>query len=443
MNSLPNSKKPSPGREEKLEFRRKRTVRSRIIYSVSGVFFFGLILYLLIFLKPLILPVVLGLLAAYLCQPLLSSLYRKGVPRWASVILLLGGFMIFLFFSVRYAVTLIPGENEQLQYRVSIQDNINDRYQYYMGIDDDEEGNMVYNLIGPELDPLMDSINRWLHLSDQELESLEDWAAGEPSIDRQVLNRYIENHNNRVLYTEPELLVSERPLEADQDADASQVDDEGESLILSTLNVLSIWLVMPVMFLFFLIDNGQIRKGFISMVPNNYFEMSLTVLNNVDRAIGNYLRGTVIETVLMSATIWLLLVLIGFDARIAVILAIISGIANVIPIFGMFIGIAVCIVYALIMEEVNSILPFITLNNLVLWTVIVHAIAQAIDNAVYKPFVLGRAVSLHPIVVFLGAIAGSMLFGFIGLLFAIPAIVIIKEILSTFFREMKAYFLIY
>lgn len=424
------------------EMRRKRTVRSRIIYTVAIVGAVVILVNLLIFLRPLLLPVMLGILSAYLCQPLLNFMYRNGLPRWASVLILLGGFMLIVFMLARYVVDLVPDDMERLQYRVSIQDNINDRYQYYMGLDEDESGNMIYSVVGPELDPLMDSANQWLHLSPSEAEMIRNFLEESDPSEYERLREAFENQKERKLYTEPDIFISERILE-DGVNDERDMNGDESSLILSTLNVLSIWLVMPVMFLFFLMDTGQIRKGFVALVPNNYFEMSLTVLNNVDRAIGNYLRGTLIETILMTVTIWILLVLIGFDIRIAFILSLISGVANIIPIFGMFIGIGVCVAYALIAEDISAILPFVTVENLVVWTIIMHIIAQAIDNAVYKPFILGRAVSLHPIIVFLGAIAGSMLFGFIGLLFAIPAIVIFKEIFSTFFREMKAYFLIY
>lgn len=426
------------------ESRRKRTVRSRIIYSITIVGALVIIVNLLIFLRPLLLPVVLGILAAYLCQPLLNLLYRNGVPRGISVMILLGGFLLTVFMLARYVVDLIPDDMEQLQYKVSVQENINDRYQYYMGLSEEEEGNFIYSIFGPELDPLMDSANQWLQLTPAEQEMMSQFLDNYGSDEFERLRDAFANQQTRTLYTDPDVLVSERLLEISQDDKLAETQDEGESsLILSTLNVLSIWLVMPVMFLFFLMDTGQIRKGFVALVPNNYFEMSLTVLNNVDRAIGNYLRGTLIETLLMTLTVWVLLVLIGFDIRIAFFLSLLSGIANIIPIFGMFIGIGVCVIYALIAEDVSSILPFINLENLVIWTVIAHIIAQAIDNAVFKPFILGRAVALHPITVFLGAIAGSMLFGFVGLLFAIPAIVVFKEIFSTFFKEMKAYFLIY
>lgn len=441
------AKKPAAatdGINRKSKEMQARTMRSRIFYSVLVFFTVAVVFYLLYYLEPLILPVILGILAAYICQPLLDKLYRRGLPRWASVLVLLGGFIFLIFLLVRYVVALVPDEMEQRQLTVSVQQNINDRYVQYMDIGEGRSGNLLYDIAGPELDPLMDSFNQWIYLSENGLATLEEWAdeQGEP-VSGNVKSQ-IDRIRSLTLYTEPDVLVSDRL--AELQLDGLQVRDEADdesSLLISALNILSIWLVMPVMFFFFLIDNGQIKKKLIALVPNTYFEMSLTVLNNVDKVIGNYLRGTLLETLLMATTLWVLLSLIGFDAGIAVVLAIVSAIANIIPIFGMFIGIAICVLYALILENISTIIPFITVENLVIWTVLVHLFAQAIDNAVYKPFVLGKAISLHPIAVFLGAIAGSIIYGFVGLLFAIPAIIILREIITTLHSQLKAYFLIY
>lgn len=422
-----------------------RKYRSRIFYSLTIVLGLALLIYLFFALRPLLMPVLLGLIAAYICQPLLVMLYQKGLPRWAGTLLLSGAFLILLVLLVRLLVQLIPGDIEQLELRATIQKNINERYQSYMGLNRQEPaGNYVHELAGPELDPLMDSLNMWLYLNDSEQLRLLEWnRTRSPEVQNETreLVYYLQRME---LYTAPGVTLTDR-LASDGLAEQDALEDSGQehSFLLGVVNMASLWLITPVMFLFFLLDQGQMRRGFMNLVPNTYFEMVLTVMDNVDRAIGNYLRGTLIETILMSITVGVLLAVIGFEMGISLLLGLISGIANAIPIFGMFIGIGVCVIYALMMSDVSSILPFVTIENLILWTIAVHLLAQGLDNAFFKPFVLGKAVDLHPITVFLGAIVGSVLFGFLGLLFAIPAIVILKEIAVTFYRELKAYFIIY
>jgi predicted PurR-regulated permease PerM len=53
--------------------------------------------------------------------------------------------------------------------------------------------------------------------------------------------------------------------------------------------------------------------------------------------------------------------------------------------------------------------------------------------------VLGNAVDLHPLTVVFGVMGGALIFGFAGMLFAIPAIMISKVVISTMFRQFRAY----
>ena len=55
---------------------------------------------------------------------------------------------------------------------------------------------------------------------------------------------------------------------------------------------------------------------------------------------------------------------------------------------------------------------------------------------------VGGAVQIHPLAVFVGIIGGSMMFGFAGLILAIPTIVVVKETVFTLFSELKDYFII-
>jgi predicted PurR-regulated permease PerM len=177
-------------------------------------------------------------------------------------------------------------------------------------------------------------------------------------------------------------------------------------------------------------------------VPNRYFEVALTVLDNVDQAIGNYLRGTFLECLLVGLTFIACLALIGVQVKWAVIIGLISGFTTAIPFLGTAIGLVTGAAYALLAEEVHSVLPFMTADNLILGIAATVAVAHLLDNAVFQPYVLGGAVNLHPLMVILGITGGSLLFGFSGMLFAIPVIVVCRVILETIFRELKAYYLI-
>jgi predicted PurR-regulated permease PerM len=195
----------------------------------------------------------------------------------------------------------------------------------------------------------------------------------------------------------------------------------------------------PLIFLFLGFDNGQIRRFFISLVPNRYFELSLTVLDRLDHAIGRYLRGTLIECFLVGLTLSLGLIFLGIPLGIAVAIGVVSGLLNAIPFLGAVIALVIGVGYALIAENVRPLIPGLNPNDLALYVVILVVIAHVLDDVVFQPFVLGGAVNVHPLVVVIAIIGGSLIMGLWGMLFAIPTVVVVKTAVETFFNELKDY----
>jgi predicted PurR-regulated permease PerM len=207
-------------------------------------------------------------------------------------------------------------------------------------------------------------------------------------------------------------------------------------------DAISLWLITPLVFLILLFDDGKLKKSFIHTVPNQYFEMTLTILDNINDALGRYLRGTFLECFLVGLSFTFCLSLVGLDMQWAATIGIIAGLANAIPFLGPAIGLLVGVVYAIMAEDVSSVLPFISNDNLLLAIIVVVAIVQLADNAIFQPYVLGNAVDLHPLAVILGVMGGAVIFGFAGMLFAVPAIMVVKVIISTLFRQFRAYYIV-
>ena len=81
----------------------------------------------------------------------------------------------------------------------------------------------------------------------------------------------------------------------------------------------------PLIFVFLGFDNGQMRRYLIGLVPNRYFELSLTLLDRLDDAIGKYLRGTLTECFLVGLTLCLGLILLGIPVGPAIAISVIAG----------------------------------------------------------------------------------------------------------------------
>jgi predicted PurR-regulated permease PerM len=116
-----------------------------------------------------------------------------------------------------------------------------------------------------------------------------------------------------------------------------------------------------------------------------------------------------------------------------------SGLLNAIPFLGSVIALVIGVSYALIAEDVRPLIPGLNPNDLALYVVILVVIAHVLDDVVFQPFVLGGAVNVHPLVVVIAIIAGSLIMGLWGMLFAIPTVVVVKTAVETFFKELKDY----
>jgi predicted PurR-regulated permease PerM len=135
-------------------------------------------------------------------------------------------------------------------------------------------------------------------------------------------------------------------------------------------------MLAPLIFVFLGFDNGQIRRFFISLVPNRYFELSLTVLDRLDAAIGRYLRGTLLECFLVGLTLILGLILLGIPMGIAIAIGVVSGLLNAIPFLGTVIALVIGVGYALIAENITPLIPGLNPNNLALYVVILVIIVH-------------------------------------------------------------------
>jgi predicted PurR-regulated permease PerM len=207
-------------------------------------------------------------------------------------------------------------------------------------------------------------------------------------------------------------------------------------------HILSAWFIAPLVFLFLLRDTGEVRRGLFSLVPNRLFEPALIILEDLDRALGDYMRGIFLECVALGFTAMFLLAIVGVSIRWAIAIGMFTAATNAIPYLGSAAALVGGLAYALLAEEIHPLLPMVNAENFAFWVIAAVGVAELLKNIFYEPFVLGGAVKLHPLVVVIGIVGGGILFDFAGVLLAIPVITVFKVFVSSTFRQLKAYGLI-
>jgi predicted PurR-regulated permease PerM len=189
----------------------------------------------------------------------------------------------------------------------------------------------------------------------------------------------------------------------------------GRTLIIIVMNGIFI-----LVFLFyFLVGGKDLIRGALRLFPEDKSDRLKRLILKVDALIGRFLRGLAVVVVFSATVAWLGFTFI-FHIRYAFLLALTIGFLELIPLFGPITsGFLTCFVA-------------LSLGDLIFTTKVVMfylALRLTIDQAV-GPVVLGKAVTLSPVVVIFAFLAGGTLFGFLGLLLAVPAAAVVRVILD-------------
>jgi len=424
-----------------------RKTRATILYATGALLFLALALVLMWALRAIIVPLLVGAFAAYIVIPIVAWMERKGLNRNVAILLLFAVLFSTVFLAVRQVRVLLPDDQEKLSLRIRIQYKINEHYASLMELDEAlRKGNAMYTLLGKDLDPLVLRLNLWLFPDREEREQLaksRDPSLTVPPISDQVFQHYVANAQTvRKLQQRAAGEGEEAGQGAASPAAAGEAARNTGGMLHTVGEIASLWIVTPFVFLFLLLDNGKAKRALIGIVPNRFFEVTLNLVHDLDQAIGGYVRGTLLECALVGVTYAACLLLLGFDVQWALLISLITGIANAIPFIGPLFGLGLGLAYALMAERVHSLLPFVNAGNLWIWVVASVVLAKGLDDGVFQPVVLGRAVNLHPVVVITAIIGGELLFGVAGMLFAIPAIVVFKVLVTSTLRQLKAYYFI-
>jgi predicted PurR-regulated permease PerM len=422
------------------EKERERKVRRKVFYLTFATLVLISGGFLVWKLSSLILPIIVGALLAFLFRPVKQRFKIRWLPHELQVLCSFAVIGLALFFAFNTLRKHIPDEEQKLEFKVRLKYKLNEKYRQLVAKSPEGKSNAVMPLIEKELGPVIDKINQALGLNPEERNLFLKYAAGyngKPPIQSKFVDYFRANQNTKEYVIPEKAPAGAVPPRASVAAASAQpaVATEGASLE----NKLSAWILAPLIFVFLGFDNGQIRRFFISLVPNRYFELSLTVLDRLDHAIGKYLRGTLTECFLVGLTLILGLILLGIPVGIAVAIGVVAGLLNAIPFLGTVIALLIGVSYALIAENVKPLIPGLNPNDLALYVLILVIITHVLDDVVFQPFVLGSAVNVHPLVVIIAIIGGSLIMGLWGILFAIPTVVVVKTAVATFFKELKDY----
>jgi predicted PurR-regulated permease PerM len=188
------------------------------------------------------------------------------------------------------------------------------------------------------------------------------------------------------------------------------------------------FLVIPFVTYFALAQGDRAVKRLLERVPNKYFEMTLNVVDKIQKDLVGYLRGWILDSVIVGIINIVGYIIIGVNYP--VLLGIIAGIANLIPYVGPFVGvIPAVLVGATQTGDLSMVTPILLLLLGV----------QTIDNIIVQPLCFSKTVDMHPLTVIVVLIVGNQLLGVLGMLLAIPVYTILKVTAVESYWGLKHY----
>lgn len=184
-------------------------------------------------------------------------------------------------------------------------------------------------------------------------------------------------------------------------------------------------LIVPVFSLYLLIDFDRIVERTAQLVPRRWFPTVTAVARQVHKTLGGYVRGQLTANIVLGALYATGLRFV--DIRLAVPIGVLTGMLAFVPYIGFGLGLTLATSMALLDWSGPG---------KILGVVAVMLGVQVLDALVITPRIVGRSVGLAPLEVLLTMMAAGSLFGFLGVLLAVPLGAVVKILVS---RAVEAY----
>lgn len=190
--------------------------------------------------------------------------------------------------------------------------------------------------------------------------------------------------------------------------------------------VLSFFLI-PILTFYLLRDWDSIVVHFGALVPDSQRDTVFKLARETDEVLSAFLRGQILVMVALATIYSLGLSLVGLKFAIAI--GVVSGLVSFVPYLGFVFGIALAgLTVAL---EPNPLW-------LMAGVVVTFTLAQFIEGSVLTPKLVGDRIGLHPVIIIFAVAAGGQLFGFFGILLALPAAAVLSVLVRfAFHRYLK------
>ncbi|MFE4241479.1 AI-2E family transporter [Peribacillus butanolivorans] len=184
-------------------------------------------------------------------------------------------------------------------------------------------------------------------------------------------------------------------------------------------SVLTVLVITPFILFYFLKDGDKLRPFLLKYIPTEVEPEGNAILKDVDKTLSTYIIGQFIVSIVIGAFMYVGYLIIGLDY--ALVLALFAMIFTVVPFLGPLISVIPALFIAL-QQDVG----------LAVKVLIVLTVVQQAEGHLVTPNIMGKRLNIHPLTIILLLLAAGSIYGFIGILIAIPAYSVVKTIIGNF-----------
>src|SRR5699024_1737021 len=189
-------------------------------------------------------------------------------------------------------------------------------------------------------------------------------------------------------------------------ATLKQIFSSGSALLVLGLNLL----LVPVIMFYLLRDWSRMLEWIGEQIPRRHVATVEALARETDRVLGQFFRGQFLVMLALGLIYVVGLWLMGLN--LALVIGVIAGLISFVPYLGVIVGLLL-----------SSIAVLVQTGDAwqLIWIAIIFGFGQIMEQVVFQPLLVGDAIGLHPVWVIFAVLAGGQLFGFIGVLLALPA----------------------
>lgn len=185
--------------------------------------------------------------------------------------------------------------------------------------------------------------------------------------------------------------------------------------------------LIPVFTFYFIMFKEKYFIWIKKQVPANKYKGTVCLFREVDRVNSQFVRGRLIMAIAVGimTTIFLLIMRIDY----ALIIGIITCVADIIPYIGPALGFIPAVVLALVDSPIKAVI-----------VAIAFVLIQWVENNILAPKILGTTIGLNPLLILVSLIIGAGMFGVPGMIFAVPVVATLKVVTGHFKNDIKNFF---